>query len=220
MKKIVVVLLVVALLMAFCGSAIAVKPEGTGIKEGVLKYSSKHFLSGQPLTLGYDIFGYNYNAHMFNGFYANAYLGGDGFEPYTGDTETYLLANPDAEDHWTWEYRDIKLMMKWNDAWLSNMDRDSDGLLDRHYGFDSYIGSGAWLTNHEVHYNEAGEVVYESFCKIIAPPTDAYKDGGFWYSADGVEIGPVIWGAFAIIQDVADGEAIYNSPLRSGLGNW
>jgi hypothetical protein len=39
-------------------------------------------------------------------------------------------------------------MMKWNDAWLANVDCDGDGLLDRHYGFGSYIGSGAWLTNH------------------------------------------------------------------------
>ena len=65
-----------------------------------------------------------------------------------GDDESYLDENPGAASHWAWPYRSIKLVMKWNDAWLSNMDRDDDGMLDRHYGFSSYIGSGAWETNH------------------------------------------------------------------------
>lgn len=39
--------------------------------------------------------------------------------------------------------------MKWNDAWLSNKDCNGDGLLDRHLGYLTYIGSGAWLTNHQ-----------------------------------------------------------------------
>lgn len=41
-----------------------------------------------------------------------------------------------------------RLMMKWNDAWLSNQSCDTDTKLDRHYGFPTYRGSGAWLTNH------------------------------------------------------------------------
>ena len=87
--------------------------------------------------------------------------------------------------------------MKWNDAWLSDVDADGDGLLDRHLGFDSYIGSGAWLTNHM-----SGE-----------------------YAADGTEIGPEIWGAFAIIQQVEnDGCAGLHglqcvSPHTAGLGS-
>jgi hypothetical protein len=57
--------------------------------------------------------------------------------------------------------------------------------------------------------------------KIVAAPADAYTAGGIWYAADGTEIGPVIWGAFAIIQQVVSGEgATYVSPSGPGLGKW
>lgn len=220
MKKILVIVLVLTLVLAFCGTAVAVKPDYTTIKDGVLTYSAGHYLSDQPLTLGYDMYGYNYQAHLFKGSYANAYLGRDGFEPYAGDTEAYLALYPEAENTWYWPYRDVYISMKWNDAWLSNADRDNDLSLDRHFGFDSYIGSGAWEMYYECTYDEFGEIDYEYRCKIVAVPSDAYKEGGIWYSAEGVEIGPDIWGQFAIIEEIENGEAIYQSPLRCGLGNW
>lgn len=129
-----------------------------------------------------------------------------------------------------WAYRDVKLIMKWNEAWLSNMDCDNDGVLDRHYGFDSYIGSGAWLTNHmsgsyEIEVKgKMKEVHWTYFTKIVAAPDDAYSSGGMWYEADDTEIGPVIWGAFATIQEVendpfADIHGIqYKSPSSTGFG--
>ncbi|MCW4051268.1 MAG: hypothetical protein NWE89_16205 [Candidatus Bathyarchaeota archaeon] len=208
--------------------AMAKKKEGTRIQDGVLTYSAGHYLEGEPLVLGYDPYGYNYQGHMFNGYYCNAYLGrsGSALPPYDGDAEAYLAEYPDAANHWTWPYRDVKLMMKWNDAWLSNMDRNSDDLLDRHYGFDSYIGSGAWLTNHQSGtYTENGEEYHWTyFVKIVAAPSDAYVDGGFWYTTDNVEIGEVIWGAFAIIQQVENdpGQGLYGlqylSPASAGFG--
>jgi hypothetical protein len=187
----------------------------TRIQDGVLTYSAGHYLAGQPLETGYDIFGYNYHAHLFVGSYANVYLGGYGYPPYEGDTESYLAANPGAESLWFWPYRDIWLNMKWNDAWLSNKDCDGDGLLDRHYGFDSYIGSGAWETNHM----KGDGWVY--FTKIVAVPADATLDGGMWYTADGTEIGPNIWGQFATVLEVESGEgATYVSPSGPGFGKW
>ena len=119
--------------------------------------------------------------------------------------------------------------MKWNDAWLSNKDCDGDSLLDRHYGFDSYIGSGAWLTNHQsgTYEGDDGQMCkWNYFVKIVAAPTDAYVEEGLWYNADGVEIGVVIWGAFAIIQQVENDDCLglhglqYNSPDHNGLGGW
>ncbi len=195
--------------------------DGTTIQEEVLKYSSGHYLEGQPLQVGFDIFGYNYQAHLFKGSYANAYLGrpGAGFPPYEGDDDAYLAKNPKAIDHWVWPHRNIKLAMKWNDAWLSNKDRDLDGKLDRHYGFTSYIGSSAWLTNHQSGGEKKERWTY--FVKIVAVPEDADIVGGIWYTADEVEIGPVIWGAFAIIQEVESGEgATYVSPAGPGLGKF
>jgi len=122
-------------------------------------------------------------------------------------------------------------MMKWNDAWISNKDCDGDGLLDRHYGFDSYIGSGAWLTNHQMGQeidDETGEVLYtwSYFVKIVAAPADAEAVAGIWYAADGTEIGPVIWGEFAVIQEISNDPGagqhgvLYKSPAGPGFGKY
>jgi len=272
--------------------------------------------SGEVIMPGYDDWGYNYQARLFNGYYCDAY----------------------QDAAWCQEWKTDRLIMKWNDAWLSNQDCDGDLLLDRHYGHDSYIGSGAWLTNHMsgeyegenyswdvsgdwtldfasgtdnrqfvnlvqdaegivtgefwylsgsdwlyggtlqgtvtgdelyLHYERpepltytgdfygtigegvitdgaftdsnnnnltwiatgTSEKVYEIcswdyFVKIVAAPSTAYLDGGYWYTEDDEEIGPAIWGEFATIQEVYNdpcaGESglQYNSPLRSGLGNW
>jgi hypothetical protein len=189
------------------------------IKDGVILYSATHYLGGQPLQIGYDIFGYNYQAHMFKGSYANVYLGRDGFPPYKGDDAAYLAENPTAGSHWAWPYRNVNLIMKWNDAWLSNKDCDGDGKLDRHYGFDSYIGSGAWETNHMSGVD--GEDHWISFTKIAAAPADAVSVGGIWYNADGTEIGPVIWGSFATLMDVESGVgATFVSPAGPGFGKY
>ncbi len=162
--------------------------------------------AGEVITPGYDEWGYNYQAHIFNGGYCDAYW--------------------DAA--WCQDYKDIELIMKWNDAWLSNKDCDGDGKLDRHYGYDSYIGSGAWLTNHmKGEYDQDGQTCqWTYFVKIVAAPADAYQENGVWYTAAGIEIGPVIWGQFAIIMTVDNDPcagthgATYVSPVGPGLGKW
>lgn len=160
----------------------------------------------------YDEYGYNYNAHMYKGNYFNSYARKDGFPPYEGNDEAYLAANPTVTDHWAWPYRDVQLLMKWNEAWLS---RDKV----RHEGYDSYIGSGAWLTNHQSGGDKKDHWTY--FCKIVAAPADAVNEGGVCYTADGIEIGPSIWGPFAIIQEVESRlGATYVSPAGPGLGKW
>jgi hypothetical protein len=219
-------------------------------KEPTILYPAGHYLEGMPRILGADIYGYNYQAHKFNGSFANAYLGGAGYPPYWGDTDAYyqLLVDEglatdlaDAEDQlsalWYWGSRDVDLGMKWNDAWLSNQDRADDagnpvpdGRLDRHYGYPSYTGSGAWLTNHRAgtyeteHQGRSVEAHWTYFIKIITPPSDAYVENGFWYTAEGVEIGEVRYGSFAAVQVIGNdpfGEAhgkLYGSPAGPGFG--
>jgi hypothetical protein len=173
----------------------------TRIQDGTLLTSV-----GVPIATGFDGWGYNYQAHIFNGGYCDAY----------------------RDAAWCQAWAEVALMMKWNDAWLANTDCDGDGLLDRHYGYGSYIGSGAWLTNHMWGtYEDNGLVCeWDYFTKIVAAPADAYSDSGIWYSADGTEIGPAIWGEFATIQEVENDpcagiEGIqYLSPDHPGLGNW
>lgn len=163
--------------------------------------------SGDVLTLGYDEWGYNYQAHLFNGYYCDAY----------------------RDAAWCQEYADIKLVMKWNDAWMSNKDCDGDGLLDRHYGFDSYIGSGAWETNLQTgeYEGEDGQMcIWTYFTKIIAAPADAYQEGDYWYAADGTEIGPVLWNEFATVIEIYNDPCAglqgpeYISPDHAGFGGW
>jgi len=177
------------------------KKDCTTIQDGTLVASD-----GTVITTGYDKWGYNYQAHMFNGGYCDAYR--------------------DAE--WCQPWKDDNLMMKWNDAWLSNKDCDGDGLLDRHYGYPSYIGSGAWLTNHQSGTYEIDGETYKwnYFVKIVAAPADATAVDGIWYASDDTEIGEVIWGAFATIQSVYNDQGTgehgieYLSPVGPGLGKW
>ena len=160
----------------------------------------------EVITTGYDEWRYNYQARLFNGLYCDSY----------------------RDAAWCQPYKDVKLSMKWNDAWISNKDCDGDGLLDRHLGFDTYIGSGAWLTNHFVGEYEGSDgqtCKWTYFVKIVAAPEGAYELGGYWYAADGALIGPVIWGDFAYIQweynDPCGGPHDgYVSPDRAGLGGW
>lgn len=216
-KKIFMVLVVLIALMISTTTVMADKPteydpEGneigwqkstcTNIQSGLL-YGS----DGVQLTTGFNEWGYNYQGHLFNGTYCDAY----------------------HDAAWCQPYKDDQLMMKWNDAWLANVDCDNDGLLDRHYGFDSYIGSGAWLTNHQSgeYEGENGESCsWNYFVKIVAVPADANLDSGLWYNAEGTEIGAEIWGSFAIIQEVSndtctgDHGLLYSSPDHNGLGGW
>ena len=144
---------------------------------------------------------------MFNGYYCDAY----------------------RDASWCQAYADVELSMKWNDAWLSNEDCDGDGLLDRHHGHPSYIGSGAWITNHmKGTYSGAKgkKCKWTYFVKIVAVPSDATLTNGIWYGADGSEIGPEIWNQFAIIQQVSNdpcggSNGIQSlSPSNAGLGSW
>jgi hypothetical protein len=162
--------------------------------------------ANETLQTGYDVWGYNYGARIFNGTYCDAY----------------------RDASWCQEWADVELIMKWNDAWLSDSDCDGDHLLDRHHGYSSYRGSGAWLTNHQSGTYEGpnGRTCrWTYFVKIVAAPADATLQQGTWLDGSGDEIGPAIWGDFAVVQE------IYNDPCagevglaykggRPALGNW
>jgi len=203
MKKVIGILVSLTIVLSFSSLVLAAKTKDTctTIQEGTLKTSD-----GKVITTGYDEWGYNYQARMFNGTYCDAY----------------------RDAAWCQLYKDDQLAMKWNDAWLSNKDCDGDKLLDRHFGYPSYIGSGAWLTNHMAGtYEDEGKMCnWNYFVKIVAAPADAKLVGGIWYTAGGAEIGPVIWGEFAVIQEVnndpcAGSKGVsYHSPVGPGFGKY
>jgi hypothetical protein len=210
------------LLTAF--AAPAARAACVTIKAGTLNYSTG-YLAGQPLKVGFDAYGYNYQAHLFNGSIFNAYANAAGFPPYDGDDAAYLTTNPTAPGNFWWQYRSVTLNMKWNEAWLSNQDCTGDSKLDRHLGFATYIGSGAWLTNHQSDTYEDG-IHWTYFIKIVAVPSTAVPSAGVWYTSDGSEIGWSIWGEFATIQEVYNDPAydahgiLYKSPTNPGFGYW
>ena len=178
------------------------KKDCTKIQDGIILNSSD-----EVMTVGFDSWGYNYQGRVFNGFFCD------------------YLREVGACEEWV----DDSLQMKWNDAWLSNKDCDGDGDLDRHFGFESYIGSGAWLTNHmsgEYFDDEGNACKWNYFVKIVAAPADAYKEDAIWYTAEGELIGASIWTEFVIIQEVSNdpclGEhgLLFKSPVGPGLGKF
>ena len=147
---------------------------------------------GELLTIGYNEWGYNYQGRSFNGDFCD-------YHP------TY---RPGGANHdWCVEnYGDVKLIMGWNDAWLSNTDCDGDGTLDRHYGHDSYIGSGAWETNTMTGTDEDG-TQWAYFVKIAAKPTADYEC-------------EEIWGSFCVLMEVYSGEGASFYEDEIGFGAW
>jgi len=180
------------------------KTECATIQNGEL-YGS----DGVLIIPGYNEWGYNYQAHLFNGDYC--------------DYHPYYREGGAGHEGCIAEYSDVKLVMKWNDSWLSNKDCDGDGTLDRHYGSDSYVGSGAWETNHMT--GGSGKDKWTYFTKIVAAPDGSEKVNGKWYFMDGdevsLEIGPDIWGSFATIMEVeSSAGATFVSPAGPGFGKF
>ncbi len=108
MKKKILILGVAFIIVASLVFVFAIKPGNScaKIKNGGLVDST-----GNSISVGYDQFGYNYQAQMFNGRYCD-------YDRVIGGA-----------------YCDVDLIMKWNDAWLDNKDCDGNGLLDRYFGY-------------------------------------------------------------------------------------
>ncbi len=174
-KYIYSILFVFVLSLVLTTSALAVC---TKIQSGLLTD-----VTGNPITTGYDKWGYNYQAHMFNGLYDN-------------------FARPVVPV----TTGDVNLMMKWSDDWLSNLDCNGNGKLDRGgaSGAAANISKG-WLTNHE-----EGDYLgldsemhhYTYFVKIV-------YDGG---TACGAGDPSCIWGLYNVIEEV------YNDPYGGNHG--
>ena len=167
-------------LLAFAGTAFAGKPASCATIQGGTITDS----AGNPIQNGYDQFGYNYQAHMFNGTYDSSDRTIDG--KYWGSTGDYV---------------DDSLIMKWSDAWLSNVDCNGDNKLDRGL-VDGVVGgtSLGWLTNqNEGDYDSDG---------------NGTQDAHYTYFAKIVWTGPgsPLWGQYTIIQEV------YNDPVGGFTG--
>ncbi len=246
MKKLCLILAVM-LAIGITGYTVADDVNCKTITQKEVYYTAGWYLAG-PISKGFDDFGYNYQAHLFNGYYPNHYYNKLGLPPYEGDDAAYYqrLTDEGLLGKWQttayaqtlWNSRDVILVMKWSDAWLSNKDCDGDGALDRP---SPVIGSGAWETNHQsgTCIIEGKEHHWSYFVKIVAVPDDAYKSDFVydpnnpeklidwtWYTAGGVELGPQLWGSYTrrlqISNDPCEGEhgVLWKSPASPGLGKF
>ena len=94
MRRALVIVLALGLAVFFVNSGWAgPNSDCTTIKDGTLLTSG-----GEVIETGFDGWGYNYQAHLFNGGYCDSY----------------------RDAAWCQPYKDVALKMKWNDAWLSN----------------------------------------------------------------------------------------------------
>lgn len=135
------------------GISSPVRAQKSGPKKGcaTIQSGTIHDALGQTIVMGFDEFGYNYQAHEFNGTYDSSDRVLDG--TYFGGTGDYV---------------DDRLQMKWSDDWISNVDCTGDGKLDRGA---SGVSQG-WLTNHIVgDYDSDGDgfedAHYTDFVKIV-----------------------------------------------------
>lgn len=171
----------IIIVTALAGVLGAVVPEGRSAVPGppagctTIKNGGLTDTLGNPIVLGFDQFGYNYQAHHFNGTY---------------DSNDRILDG--KWFGWTGDFVDDRLEMKWSDDWLANKDCTGDGKLDR--GSPSSAGypilSQGWLTNHAVgDYDTDG---------------NGTQDGHYTYFIKIVWVGPggSLWGQYEIIQEV------------------
>ena len=170
---------------------------------------------------GYDQYGYNYVAHMYNGKLAdyNRHRGG----PVTSWTEE--ITAPDGTTYtFDIDTFNTKLIMKWNDQWLSpeevfdaagnvkienGIDDDGDGVVDEYGEGRDGDYSNSWLTNHFV---------------------GVYSDSdGTWHFTLHYKIvytgpGSPLWGLFTVIQTVfnddnpATPDGLMQKLIPTGLG--
>jgi hypothetical protein len=178
-----VVALALALVMTWSPVVWAQKSSCNNIQSGLI---TTEVGTIETVTTGYDQWGYNYQAHMFNGRYCDFRRG---------------------ESGWWDAYCDDDLIMKWSDEWISNLDCDDgnsgipNGKLDRGLDKSTLTSDGlskGWLTNHQAgsYINDDGrKCKWTYFVKIVfvGPAPTVGDDPWEGYR---------IWGQYARIQSV------------------
>lgn len=188
MKRILLGLMAALLMFAFVpvpdAPGLLGAQECAKIKDGTITDTANN-----PVRVGYDAYGYNYQARIFNGTYDSSDRSLDGL--YFGGTGDYV------ED---------SLIMKWSDDWLSNLDCTGDGKLDRDGATN--ISKG-WLTNQiegdyldgagdSHHYTYFAKIVYDASCA----PTNSCG----------------LWNKYTIIEEVYnDPDGGYHGVDRNNL---
>lgn len=175
---------------------------------------------------GYDKYGYNWNAHHFNGIVFNAIVGDNLYigypfykiDPYMGNDDKYLEKYSWANQLPFWGFRHVNLVMHWNDALISR-----EGIYPA-----TWFDSNGWITFH--YSGIEGNKKWSEFQKMVAArSTDVLnKKEGIWYDENEVEIGiECDYKDLILIQVIEIGDVpaymyypAYHNPTSSGLGKY
>lgn len=175
MRKIMLSVFVMFGLMVSVGTVYAAAP----IKCAIIQSGTIVDGAGNAIQAGFDKYGYNYQAHMFSGYAGNI------------SRPTVLVTSGD------------KLVMKWSDSWIANVDCNGDHKLDRGLvdGVVTGISKG-WETNHYVgsYVDADGNTQnYTDFMKIA------------WVGAGGD-----LWGQYHLLQEVYNDTGSGNYRFKDG----
>jgi len=187
-------------------------------------------LKSNKLT-GFDEWGFNYQAQLFDGYLINAIFG----DPAYAEMEHYKMMVYDGEDPDFWEkvitdysyfnymmpegLLNCKLKMKWNTDLLGK-----DGVYP-----ESWVDSDAWIVFH--YSMNTDDQRWTQVRKLVASKSNYTLMDGFWYDEDGNEVGKqsYYWPDLMIIQVINNGNNPYvpmampddyNNPNGSGVGKY
>ena len=189
--------------------------------------------NNEKLT-GFDEWGYNWNAHQFNGYLINAWFGDEmdpsapwyKQEPYNGEWESYAEQHPEVWNYDFYYYGNMTMVSHWNESCISK-----EGIYQY-----PIVDTDAWITFHY----RAGENKnqWSQFQKYVAvKSTDilhvyyADDDGnpiyGEWFSEEGESVGLFyLWPDRALVQVVNTGIVpegmlgTYKGLIGPGLGKY
>lgn len=135
---------------------------------GILALTGFVFISTGLVLLNNK--GYNYKTHSYKGSWCD----------YTKEESTCI------------SFPNMSINVKWNDDYMTSKPNEL-GEYERHVGYDSYVGSNAWITRriYGKYYDEnlEKECEWNRKWKYSAVPSEAILDGRTWYDESGNEIG-------------------------------
>lgn len=230
MKTLKIFAVIFTLLFVFgsCSESIIEEPEE------ILEFKSAN--KGNEKITGFDQWGYNWNAHQFNGYLINAWFGDEmdpisawyKHEPYNGDWVGYAEDYPEVLEWDFYYYGNMTLVMHWNESMIS-----SEGVYP-----EEIKDTDAWIT---FHYRAGeGKDKWSQFQKYVAvsstdtlvvyfaDPVTEEPIFGEWFSEEGESLGwYYLWSDRALVQVVNTGNVpegmldTYKGPLFGpGLGKY
>jgi len=174
----------------------------------------------------FDDWGFNWQAHHFNGYLVNAIMGDYLYRDmpfhkwavYQGEGDIFIQEFMDEFGFFLIPpaLLDVNLVMQWNEALIS-----SRGVYP-----ESWIDSDGWITFH--FKKDLGEEKWSQFQKLVAKRTTDRLENGIWYNREGEEIGiaSADWETLIIVKVVNTGNVPsfmypeYKSGMGAGLGKY